>query len=57
MPDWFTPDLMKQLMWLNCVWYVLLAIGFALTRTWVLALYWLSAAGITLAAVLMAKGV
>lgn len=57
MPSWFTADLMKDLMWINCAWYVLLAVGFTLTRTWVLALYWLSAAGITLAAVLMARGI
>ena len=57
MPSWFTADLMKDLMWINCWWYLLLAVGFALTRTWVLVLYWLSAAGITLAAVLLAKGV
>ena len=56
MPAWFTADLMKDLMWINCAWYVLLAVGFIFTRTWVLVLYWLSAAGITLAAVLMARG-
>ena len=53
---WFTADLMKDLMWINCAWYLLLAVGFALTRTWVLVLYWLSAAGITWAAVLLSKG-
>ena len=36
MPAWFTPALMKQLMWLNCAWYLLLAVGFALTLAAVL---------------------
>lgn len=57
MPSWFNAALMKDLLWINCGWYVLLAFGFMLTRTWVLVLYWLSAAGITLAAVLMARGI
>ena len=45
-----------NIMFINVVWYLSLTGFYTYNQKWVMVLYWFSAAGITTAAIFLAKG-